>query len=82
MPLCGLSHTTNGYQGLVHGYRRDYARIATHHDFPERSSSEYIQNLVLFLLREARGLREEGIRQVRDLGHGLGGRRAGLTRSR
>jgi hypothetical protein len=70
MPLRGLSHTAKEYQGLVHVYRKGQTCIVTHHNFPKRPGSKYIQNLVLLLLREAGGLREERIRQVRDPGHG------------
>lgn len=68
MPFCGLPHTTKRYQCLV--YRTDQTRIVTHHNLPERSSSKYIQNLVLLLLREARGLREESVGKICDPRHG------------
>ena len=48
----------------------EQTRIVTHHDLAKRSSSEHIEDLVLLLLREAGGLRKDGIRKVRDFGHG------------
>ena len=73
MPLCRLLDTTRECE--VQAYRKGQTRIGTHHNFSKRSGSKHIENLVLLLLGEARGLREERIGEIRDLGHGWWGRK-------
>lgn len=72
--LAGTCHLAACFKRASGGFTlvcgAQQTRMFTHHDFSKRPSSKQIKNLVLLLLCEARGLREESIRKVRYSRHG------------